>query len=270
MSTVLSMKKSRIFLSVVLLAVVAFGAYAAFMYVYTEWKFLPVELLQEPSLEAPHYEWKAPQELLYIHKVNTPRRADAKDDWFEGYEVDLISTSDGKLAVAHDLDEIEDGIRLSDIFAAVDDPAQKAYWLDLKSELTPEQLNQILLTAKAFGVPTDNLLFESVPGKTAKMIKEKDLSLLLQLPDEFDKDGGDPQKRKQLNEQALKQWQEYLPAAVSTSFGKYPYLRAYFPKMPKAIYYSSTVRPSLKKPFMVNNIKEDPSVKIFMIDQYTF
>ncbi len=264
------MKKSRIILYVVLLAVFSFGAYAAFMYVYTEWKFLPVELLQQPSPAAPHSEWKAPDDLLYIHKVNTPRRAEAKDDSYEGYELDLLPDTTGNMTVAHDLDDTQDGTKLTDIFAAVDNPSEKGYWLDIKTELTPAQLEQILLMAKASGVPLENLLFECVPGQTAKMVQQKGLALLLPVPDEFDKDGGDPQTRKEINEKTLQLWEEYKPAAVSASFGKYPYLRAYFPNMPKAIYYSSTVRPSLKKPFMVNHMEEDPSVKIFMIDEYTW
>ncbi len=264
------MKKSRIILYAVLLAVVSFGAYAAFMFVYTEWKFLPVELLQEPNPAAPHSEWKATDDLLYIHKVNTPRRAENKDDAYDGYEVDILPNEGGNLVIAHDLDEIEDGIKLADIFAAIDNPAEKSYWLDLKTNLTESQLDQILLTAKAFNIPEEHLLLETVPGPTAQLIKKRGLGLLLQLPDDFDKDDGDPQKRKEINESTLQQWQEYKPAAVSTSFGKYPYLRAYFPNMPKAVYYSSTVRPSLKKPFMVDHMEEDPSVKIFMLDEYTW
>lgn len=264
------MKKSRIILYIALLIVFSFGAYAAFMYVYTEWKFLPITLLQEPNLQAPHSEWKAMENILYIHKVNTPRRAESKEKSYDGYELDIYATPNETLTIAHDPEEIADGIKLADIFAAIDHPEEKSYWLDLKTEFTQPQLEQILLTAKSFGIPPENLLLETVPGPTAKLIKEKGLGLLLQLPSDFDDDSADPQKRKEINEKALKQWQEYLPAAVSASFGKYPYLRDYFPNMPKAIYYSSTIRPSLKKPFMIKHMKEDPSVKIFMIDEYTW
>ena len=264
------MRRSRIILYIILLAVFSFGAYAAFMYVYTEWKFLPVELLQEPSAQAPHSEWKATDDLLYIHKVNTPRRAENKDESYDGYELDIQTDSQGNLAIAHDEDDLADGIKLADIFSSVDNPSEKSYWLDLKTELTEKQLDQIVLTAQAFGIPKEHLLLERVPGPTAKLINKKGLGLLLQVPEDFDKDGGNPQKRKELNEALLKQWQEYKPAAASASFGKYPYLRAYFPLMPKAIYYSSTVRPSLKKPFMTDHMEEDPSVKIFMLDEYTW
>ncbi len=264
------MKKSRIAWYIVLLVVFGFGAYVAFMYVYTEWKFLPVELLQEPNLQAPHSAWTATDDLLYIHKVNTPRRAENKDDSYDGYELDIQQDSQKNLVIAHDPEEIADGIKLAEIFAAVDNPAEKSYWLDLKTDLTQAQLDQIVLTAKAFGIPAEHLLLESVPGPTAKLIKKNGLALLLQVPENFDKDEGDPKKRKELNEQLLQLWQEYLPVAASASFGKYPYLRAYFPNMPKAIYYSSTVRPSLKKPFMVDHMEEDPSVKIFMLDEYTW
>ncbi len=264
------MKKSRIVTYLVLLVVFLFGAYAAFMYVYTEWKFLPVELLQEPSAAAPHAEWKAPNTLLYLHKVNTPRRSARKEKSYDGYEIDLQTDASGNLWVAHDPAEMKDKIKLSDIFAALKNPGQKAYWLDLKTQLTPEQLDQILLTAKAFRIPKENLLLETVPGETAKLINQRELQLLLQLPDDFDSDLGDPQTRKEINQKTLQQWKEYRPAAVSAVFDQYPYLRAYFPEMPKAIYYASTKRPSLKKPFMLRHMKEDPSVKIFILTEYTW
>ena len=264
------MKKSRIVLYLVLLVVFLFGAYAAFMYVYTEWKFLPVELVQEPSPAAPHAEWKAPNTLLYLHKVNTPRRSARKEKSYDGYEIDLQPDAEGNLWVAHDPEEMSAKIKLSDIFAALKNPGGKAYWLDLKTQLSPEQLDQILLTAEAFRIPQENLLMETVPGDTAKLINQRGLQLLLQLPESFDQDENDPKTRHELNQNALQQWEEYRPAAVSASFGKYPYLRAYFPEMPKAIYYSSTKRPSLKKPFMVRHMEEDPSVKIFMLDEYTW
>ena len=166
------------------------------MYVYTEWKFLPVELLQEPSTQAPHSEWKATDDLLYIHKVNTPRRAENKDESYDGYELDIQTDSQGNLAIAHDEDDLADGIKLADIFSSVDNPSEKSYWLDLKTELTEKQLDQIVLTAQAFGIPKEHLLLERVPGPTAKLINKKGLGLLLQVPEDFDKDGGNPQKRK--------------------------------------------------------------------------
>lgn len=265
------MRRYKIILSVILLAVFSFGAYAAFMYVYTEWKFAPVELFSEPDLSAPHADWKAPAGHLFIHQVNTVRRAKNKDARYSGYELDLMpAAAGGELFVAHDESALAARVKLADIFSAVKRPQDKTYWLDLKTELTPGQLDEILQTAKQFNVPADNLLFETVPGPTAKLINKKGLGLLLQLPDGFDNDEKNTAKRAQINRSALAEWTEYRPAAVSASFGKYPYLRAYFPQMPKAVYYSATRRPSLKKPFMVRHIKEDPSVKIFMIDEYTW
>lgn len=265
------MRRSKIILSVILLAVFSFGAYAAFMYVYTEWKFAPVELLREPDPSAPHAQWKAPQNGLFIHRVNTVRRAKNKDKSYNGYELDLMPDEPGEeLFVAHDSNALPGKVKLADIFSAVKRPQDKTYWLDLKTELTPAQLDEILQTARQFNVPPENLLFETVPGSTARLINKKGLGLLLQLPDGFDEDGKDPAKRAQINRQALAEWTEYRPAAVSASFGKYPYLRAYFPDMPKAVYYSATRRPSLKKPFMARHMKEDSSVKIFMIDEYTW
>ena len=84
----------------------------------------------------------------------------------------------------------------------------------------------------------------------------------------FEQDNGDFVQRTKLNAQALALWEKYQPVAVSASFGKYVHLQAYFPQMPKAIYYSATKRPSLKKTFMRQHMRRDNSVKIFMVDEY--
>ena len=149
-------------------------------------------------------------------------------------------------------------------------PAEKYWWLDLKTDLTQTDIDYILHTAKAYHIPTDHLYWETQPGPTARLIKKNKLNLLLQLPEGFENDEQSAAKRNAINEAALKEWQEYKPAAVSASFGKYTYLKAYFPHLPKAIYYSATVRPSLKKTFMKRHMAEDHSVQIFMLDEYTF
>lgn len=265
------MRKYKLTVLVVLTALFSFGAYAAFMYVYTESKFAPVRLLADPLQNAPSSAWKSGSDLLFIHQVNTVRRARNKDARYNGYELDILPAEEGgELFVAHDAAALPAQVKLADIFAALKRPQDKTYWLDLKAELTPAQLDEILQTAKRFNIPQENLLFEAPAGPTAKMIQKKGLSLLLQIREGFDQDGKAPKRRAQLNRQILADWEEYRPAAVAASFGKYPFLRGYFPNMPKAVYYSATKRPSLKKTFMARRMQEDPSVKIFLIDEYTW
>lgn len=264
------MRTYRLILALVLLVLVSAGAYTAFMYVYTEQKFILPQLLTEPSdfaLAAPA------KQILFLHQVNTPRRAQKKEDKYSGFELDLIAVTEAngeRLYVAHDEKQLKNRVKLADIFSALRAPAEKYWWLDIKTDLTQADIDYILNTSKAFHIPQDHLYLEANPGPTARLIKNNNLNLLLQLIDGFEEDGQNEKTRTAINEAALKEWQEYKPAAVSASFGKYIYLKAYFPNMPKAIYYSATVRPSLKKTFLKRRMAEDPSVQIFMVDEYTF
>lgn len=262
------MRPSKIFLATCFVLLACAGAYAAFMYVYTDHMFAPVPLLAQPSPQAPASTWTAPK-AKFIHRVNSPTRARFKDHKFNGFELD-VWMHEGQPFAAHGQTELQRDIPLGSIFGAVENPAQKAWWLDLKTELTETDLQAILQTAQEYHIPTENLLFEAGPGPTAKLIKQYHLGLLLALPEGFEEDHQDPQKRAELNAQVLALWQEYQPAAVSASFGKYGHLRAYYPNMPKAIYYSATRRPSLKKYFMAAHMQKDPSVQIFMTDEYTW
>ena len=260
------MRTSRIYLLLALTGAALLAAYGAFMYVYTDHMFAPITLLAQPNPQAPSSAWQAPL-VPFIHKVNTPARARKKDRKFGGFEVDVWTEQD-KILAAHDARETQKGVLLSDIFAAVKHPAQKVWWLDVKQELSPAHLDAILAAAQTYNIPTTHLFFEVSPGPTAKLLKARNLPLLLGLGEGFEEDNQDPSKRAKLNAQALEEWQEYQPSAVAASFGKYAYLRAYFPHMPKAIYYSATQRPSIKKFFMRRHLQKDPSVRIFMTDEY--
>lgn len=262
------MRTYKIILSIFALALACATAYISFMYVYVDHMFTPVMLLATPSSQAPHQEWKAPI-VPFIHKVNTPARARKKDKKYLGFEVDIFG-AEGQILAAHDTQEATQHTLLADIFAAVENPAQKVWWLDIKGELTNSQLDEIVALASSYQIPAEHLLFESSAGPTAKRIVQKNLGLLLQLPDNFDKDNGSAKTRAQLNAAALALWNEYQPLAVSASFGKYAYLQAYFPNMPKAIYYSATRRPSIKKSLMRRHMEHDSSIKIFMTDEYSW
>lgn len=251
-----------------LLILAGAGAYGAFMYVYTENMFAPVPLLTAPQTQAPHTPGLK-NYTRFIHRVNTPARAKQKDKYFDGFETDVWENN-GTFLAAHDEQEAQHQTALGAVFEAVANPAQKIWWLDLKQELSAEQLETLLQIAENYKIPPENLFFESVPGPTAALLAQRGLNLLLQLPEGFNEDGADEKRRAAINQQMLALWEQYRPAAVSASFGKYGHLKAYFPDMPKAIYYSATVRPSLKKPLMAARMKKDPSVKIFMTDEYTW
>ena len=262
------MKIYKICLLFGVLLVASIFTYVSFMYVYTDHMFAPIVPLEPPHTEFSSQGWKAPL-TPFIHKVNTPERAHRKEKKFNGFEVDVLSYQ-GNLLAAHDPTEATRNISLADIFATVKHPQQKIWWLDVKGELTDAEIEDILQLAKQYAIPTEHLLFEVSPGPTAKRIKQKHLSHLLPLPDGFDQDQNNPAVRAQLNATLLALLEEYQPQAISASFGKYAYLKTYFPNAPKAIYYSATQRPSIKKLFMRQHMEKDPSVKIFMTDEYNW
>lgn len=262
------MRVYKIILSVGVLIVACIIAYISFMYVYTDHMFAPIALLEQPHMTVSSKKWVAPI-VPFIHKVNTPTRARKKDTKYPGFEIDVLSQN-GELLAAHDLVEANRNIKLTDIFGAIKNPQDKVFWLDIKKELSDEEIDTIVQQAAQYNIPAEHLLFEVSAGPTAKRITQKNLSLLLPLLEGFDEDNNNPRLRAQLNTDMLALWEEYKPLAVSASFGKYAYLRAYFPNMPKAIYYSATKRPSIKKPFMRRHMEKDPSVKIFMTDEYSW
>ena len=262
------MKSYKLILLTILFAVVCAFTYVSFMYVYTDHMFAPIVPLDRPHEITDMKPWPATI-TPFIHKINTPQRARQKDKKFNGFEVDVLPL-EGKLLAAHDLQEAKRDIRLADIFAAVAHPQSKVWWIDIKGELSDDHLNEILLLATHYNIPKEHLFFEASPSPTAKRIQQKGLNLLLTLPDFFDQDLNKPAIRATLNAKVLALWKEYQPHALAASFGKYAYLQTYFPNMPKAIYYSATQRPSIKKPFMRQHMDKDSSVKIFMTDEYTW
>lgn len=262
------MRPSKIIVSGCLLLLALLAAYGAFMYVYTENMFTPLTLLTAPQTAAPHTPGLEGF-TRFIHRVNTPARARQKDHAFAGFEVDVWWQGDELLA-AHDEREALAHTPLSAIFAAVKQPAQKMWWLDIKQELSVERLEQLRAAAAQYQIPAEQLLFEMAAGPSADVVQAHGYRLLLQLPEGFEQDGGDASRRSLFNTQVLALWEKYHPVAVAASFGKYGSLRTYFPQMPKAIYYSSTARPSLKKALMSARMKKDPSVRIFMTDEYTY
>ena len=262
------MRTHKLILSIGFLLAACILAYVSFMYVYTDHMFAPVTPLQEASMLSAYQNWSVPL-TPFIHKVNTPQRARRKDGRFNGFEVDIFPYQ-GEILVAHDSTEALRDVKLPDIFTAIKNPVEKVWWLDVKGDLTFEEIDRILHLAARYNIPTSHLLFEVSPGETAKRINRKNLSLLLPLPDGFDEDHNDPNTRAKLNAKVSALWEEYKPLAISASFGKYAYLRTYFPNIPKAIYYSATQRPSIKKSFMRRHMGRDSSVKIFMTDEYNW
>lgn len=207
-------------------------------------------------------------QVRMVHAANSVRRAKAKDASYGGFELDLNRVN-GKLMVAHDQRHFKDAVPLSDIFAAVKNPAQKTYWIDLKTPLSQSDIDELKAQAALYGVSPRRMLFETAGGPTAQLLGQNGFPILLQTVDGFDYGGPDAQKRAALNAEMETQIRKYRPFAVAGSLGKYPYLKAYFPQYNKAVYSATTVRPSLKKKFLSDAMLKDPKVLVWMQDEYT-
>ncbi len=255
----------KLFYSLVGLAALAV-IYALGTFVYVKIQMRPLPLMIAPSSAAASLDTR-PQVHL-VHAVNSVRRAQAKDAGFEGFEMDLNRVN-GQLMLAHDEKDFSGAVPLSAVFEAVQNPGEKTYWIDLKTTLTPADINELKSQASRYGVSPRRMLFETGPGETADLLNAAGFPILLQVVNGFDEDGNDPQTRAALNAQMEDLLRRYHPFAIAASLGKYPYLQAYFPQYNKAIYSATTVRPSLKKKFLKDAMFQDPTVLLFMQDEYT-
>ena len=240
--------------------------YAAGTFIYVKIQMRPLPILIAPSSAVASLN-RRPQVHL-IHAVNSVHRAKAKDVRFEGFEMDLNRVN-GQLMLAHDEKDFSGAVPLSAIFEAVQNPGEKTYWIDLKTTLTPADINDLKSLTTRYGISPRRMLFETGPGETADLLTAAGFPILLQVVTGFDEDGNDPQTRAALKTQMEELLRRYRPFAIAASLGKYPYLRAYFPLYNKAIYSATTVRPSLKKKFLKDAMFQDPTVLLFMQDEYT-
>ena len=236
------------------------------MYGYVRMKMQPMPPLSSPS-SLQSYD-KRPA-IHMIHAANSIRRAQAKENRYSGLEIDIFRAPDGNLTVAHDEHHLPHAIGLEELFSSLKHPETKTFWLDLKIELTQKDIDALKKLSAAYHIHPRRMLFEVAPGTTADLLIKNGFPILLPLPHEFYDDGGDVQKRQELNSQAEDLLIRYHPLAIVGSLGKYPYLQAYFPHYNKAIYSSTTVRPSLKKYFLTKAMFTNPSVLVWMQDEYT-
>ncbi|MGB2579634.1 hypothetical protein AAIR98_001553 [Elusimicrobium simillimum] len=264
------MKKMLLFaVAGALILVVGFFVFSTVMFVYVENKFKPITPIGTIYNTAT-YPDKRFDTVLMVHQVNSPRRAAFKEKTFNGFELDIITDGNGKVSVAHDDRQLKHDYKLEDIFAAMQEPQTHLFWFDVKNELTQQDIDAILAAAAKFNIPKSNMLFERTGGETLTLLNKNGLLTMYQIIDSFDKDGGDPARREEINAEMQAEIEKYKPFAIVASLGKYPYLRTYFPNMKKAIHYSTTKRPSIKKILIERKMLKDPKAEFFMVDEYTY
>lgn len=259
----------KLVLTIAALAAVV-SLYVLYSYWYAGKNFKPVVPATAPGTAAYTASARWPEhQLQFIHAVNTPSRAAAKQDRYDGLEIDIMLLEQGPLLAAHDLQEKKKHILLRDVLSVVDNPSAKYYWMDLKGKLTQRHLDEFKQLAQELHIPLEHFLFEAAPGPDADLITQNQLALLLPLIDGLDRPGATAQQLAALQQQMNHLLEKYRPAAIAASFNKYPLLMHYFPAENKAVYATSIVRPSLIKLFWRKNIAPDKTTRLFLTDQYT-
>lgn len=208
---------------------------------------------------------------LAVHQINTPAKAKTKQRDFNAFEIDLISGDSGALFVAHDGNEAKNKISFEDIVKQIEDTPNFIFWFDLKTELTENNINEIVEVAAKYGLKQQHLMFEiglDVGEKTLPVLKKYNLPVLLRTIPGFEYDNGSPKKREELNRKMQETIELFEPFAIMGTVKRYPYLRAYFPDTAKVIQYPSVRMPSLKKVFLVRKMIKEPDIKIILIDEF--
>ena len=261
------LKKLILFAGVLL---VVAGLYAAGCYLYILGHLRPIKPLITPSAATAPTTWR-PNVFSYIHQTNERQRMLTKSHRYNGFEIDLF-TKPGQphIYVAHDERQFKNAMTLQAAFAIPKDPANAYYWLDMKHSLTQQQIDDVKKIAHMSGVPLENLIFEPPlhDDAQAKLLTQNGLNVILFITG-FEKDMT-TQQASELVAQTQKRIDDIKPLAISSGMGLYPYLKAYFPNYNKAICYNTTKRPSLKKYFMRREIAKDPTVIMFLNDEYNW
>lgn len=247
---------------------VGFALYAEGAYLYTLSHLRPVTPITAVSTSTAPTDWK-PQAFSFIHQTNERQRMLTKSRRYHGFEIDIFTLpGERTIYVAHDPGQFKYKMTLQAAFSIPKDPQNSYYWIDMKTTLTQEQIDDVKNIAKTSGVPLENLIFEPpyTQDAHAKLLVENGLNVILFITG-FDKKLT-PQQTAELVKQTQQRIDEIKPLAISSGMGIYPYLRAYFPNYNKAICYNTTKRPSLKKFFMRRKIHQDPSVIMLLNDEY--
>ena len=130
-------------------------------------------------------EFSYPESKIWAHKVNDIETARKKSKVFDGFEVDVIySTYQDKLFVCHNLEDTINNLVLEEWFNAIEKPASKFFWLDMKyidvdnAERTSKRINEIMTVHKM----KNNVFVESSNTKALHIVKENGLKVIYWTP----------------------------------------------------------------------------------------
>ena len=208
--------------------------------------------------------WQLPRNKVWAHRVNDIATAQAKENAFGGMEVDIIySQFQNQLLVCHDTQDTLNGLTLEQWFAALQNPSEHGYWLDVKdlnyqsADTVSSMIRDILTRYNVV-----NLAFvESWDPWVLQKVKRHHLHTSLWV-DSFQWSDLDTTawvaKVNQLADIAQ-------PDALSCEFGMFGALTEFFPQ--KNIFlWHTPAKLNLENVKLTLKLCQHPSVKIVLVD----
>lgn len=243
------------------------AAYTALCYFLARAKTIPAPAITTPSAVQTAQNAYLPNDFLFLHQVNTPKRLVRKERKFNNFEIDLYPAQQSEqLYAAHDDEAIKSDILLEDLFSSLKTPARYNYWLDIKAPISQANIDYVKTVAAKYNINPQRLIFEPSDDATALLLRQNGFNILLFTPG-F-KENLPADKLAALIKKTEERINTLQPIAISGGISSYHMFKTYFPNYRKAIYYTTTKRPSLKKVFLIRFMKNDPQVAIFLTDEY--
>ena len=199
---------SRVFLFLLVVSVL----YAAGSYGYVRKHLRAIERLTPPVTVTPPTTWR-PGVFSYIHQTNERQRMLTKSKRYNGFEIDTYTLPEKReIYVAHDQRQFKHKMTLQAAFSIPKDPKQTFFWIDMKTALTQQQIDDVKEIARVIGVPLENLIFEPPynDDKQAKLLVENGLNVMLFVTG-FYKENLTAQQTQQLVQKIQQQIEDIKP-----------------------------------------------------------
>lgn len=208
-----------------------------------------------------------PENKVWAHCVNTIDDIRAKEDLFEGIELDIFySTYQNKLFVCHDEEDTINNFTLGEWLNAVRNPKKHSYWLDLKNitmdncgvvvELIKSELNRYKIIDHAF--------IESPHPYILKRAKKLGVHTSLWV-DNFGQMEVEVDTTAWVNK-IQQDCNNTSPDALSCEWRMFDALTTFFPEKNIFLWYTGEIKPTPENVEQTRKMCRNKSVKIVLVD----
>ncbi|WP_424244661.1 hypothetical protein Dip510_001920 [Elusimicrobium posterum] len=252
------MKKT---ITILLSLAVIWGIFTGVEYILVKIRFTPVAYVPPSKISSvfPAYSGKN-----LLHRVNTQQLMAKKIPAYDGAELDVYYKGKRYFAAHDEKDVGRESVK--EVLSAAPQLSDKYFWIDLKSPF--ESLENARNLKKVFeevGILLDKVIVETDSPSAASLSVEAGFLTALQ-GHGFDRKYDIEELKENLERT---EWEVTASGvqALSCSLTNYPFLRSYFPQMPKIVYYTNNSNPiSLKRYFVKKELQKDPMVKMILMD----